>query len=229
MTQHKEQTVKKILLTALLCLTISTYPAYADDTNNNTDSNNNTTTSTETTSTSDNNSTNTGGSTTTNTTDTNQSPSTEATATTSTPSQPQQPVRATLEIERIQQLEFGNFTTPPLTTGTITIDAATGTRTVGGEAKPIGSSYQRAIFRIKGEPNEDVEIFLPQDLDLSPDKAAEEGSARITKFESSPSLTTKLDANGQQDIYVGGTLEIKSSNASIEYNGSFNISTQYTY
>lgn len=123
----------------------------------------------------------------------------------------------------LQPLEYGLIASTP-TAGTVTIDSATGTKTVAGGAVDMGGLHTRAHFRITGERNRSFAIILPASITIS---APGGGSTTITSLESTPAFTGTLDSTGRANIYVGGVLLVTAGQAAGTYTSVFDITVDY--
>jgi hypothetical protein len=122
-------------------------------------------------------------------------------------------------------LSFGSFTAGA--GGTITVNTA-GARFRTGSVILVsqGGGASAAQFTITGTANAAFAITLPADgtVFLSDGGA---GSMALNGFASNPSGSGVLSGGGTQQISVGATLTVGSSQASGSYSGSFNVTVNY--
>lgn len=109
--------------------------------------------------------------------------------------------------------------------GTVTIDSATGTKTVAGGVLDFGGIHSRAYFEIHGEKNRSFTITLPASVTIT---SAGGATTTITGFESTPAFTGTLAGNGKAFVYVGAVLQVGASQLDGIYNNLFDITVNYT-
>lgn len=129
-----------------------------------------------------------------------------------------------LSVQKVlQPLEYGLIASTA-TPGTVTIDSATGTKSVAGGAVDMGGLHTRASFRITGERNRSFSITLPVSITISTPGG---GSTTITALESTPALIGTLDSTGRAYVYVGGVLQVGSGQVAGTYTSVFDITVDY--
>jgi Mat/Ecp fimbriae major subunit len=116
-------------------------------------------------------------------------------------------------------LDFGTIATG-VGGGTVIIAAdLAGTRTNTGANIVLASDNagHSAKFHVDGEPNQTYSITMTPDIntDLQLDKGLDNMLARLVCSPAAGSST--LDASGDEDIYVGGTLTVDAAQASGTY------------
>lgn len=122
-----------------------------------------------------------------------------------------------------QALEFA-LVGSTATSGTITIDSSTGTKTAAGGALALGGLHTRAHFQIRGEKNRSFSIILPGSITITAPGGA---TTTITGFESTPAVTGTLDNSGKASVYVGAVLQVGVGQTSGVYASVFDITVQY--
>lgn len=129
---------------------------------------------------------------------------------------------AAIGITLQQHLVFGRFA-PTASAGTVTVSTAGG-RT-GSNVALVSGAYSQAVFRVTGDPNASYTITLPAlDTVLL---ASGTNTMVVQKFLSSPDTTGTLDANGEQLLNIGATLDVGANQASGDYSASFDITVEY--
>ncbi|WP_457422055.1 DUF4402 domain-containing protein [Roseateles sp. P5_E7] len=89
-----------------------------------------------------------------------------------------------------------------------------------------GGAASAAQFTITGTPNAMFDITLPVDGTVFLSDGAS-GSMALNGFVSSPAAVGVLSGGGTQQINVGATLSVGSSQATGSYTGSFNVTVNY--
>ncbi len=138
-----------------------------------------------------------------------------------------------LEVNHLQKLQFGKFTMNRGARAIVTIDPASGNKTVTG-AHDSGGRYGPAEFEIKGEPNMEFVVTFPGEMTLS---GSQGGGLRVSKFTGSfvearnqqrTSRTIgKLGQDGRAVLLVGGTLQIPPNHEPGDMSGGVNINVEY--
>lgn len=129
---------------------------------------------------------------------------------------------AAIGITLQQHLVFGRFA-PTASAGSVTISTAGG-RT-GSNVALISGAYAQAIFKVTGDADATYSITLPAlDTVLL---ASGTNTMMVQQFRSTPATTGTLDANGQQLLHIGATLEVGSNQARGDYSATFDITVEY--
>lgn len=129
-----------------------------------------------------------------------------------------------LTLTKVQDLDFGTVVTSPAA-GTVTIDPATGARTlVGGVTAVASDPGQRAIFAGAGTANQVVDLSLssvPGDLD--------DGLGNLIPVSLVLELTqTTVDPTSKAfSVGVGGTINVGADQPDGVYNGAFTVTANY--
>jgi hypothetical protein len=130
-------------------------------------------------------------------------------------------------IARTADLAFGALV-PGSTGGTVTIDPASGSRTVAGSVTAVGSGYGAAHFATAGEPNQHINVKLPrQPVTLTRIGGGATMTADAFARSGTPPNAVRLDAGGQFDFYVGATLDVGASQPPGTYVGTFDVEVTY--
>ena len=130
-------------------------------------------------------------------------------------------------------LSFGDVAAT-LSTATVTVSTE-GTRSQSNPQSIPASSVANAgvsssIFTVGGEPSYTYSITLPADNDIilvNADLTTE--NMKLTAFESSPSATGVIAADGTQELKVGATLQVGAGQATGNYAaaGGFDVVVNY--
>ena len=121
-------------------------------------------------------------------------------------------------------LVFGRYATSVNQGGTVTINPATGGKSVTGSVYDFGGTHQRADFEIEdGSDDATVVITLPSQITIT----APGGSMTVDTFTSDPSGTAVLDEQGEGQFYVGATLNLSANQAAGNYTGQFTVTINY--
>ncbi len=128
-----------------------------------------------------------------------------------------------LRLDKINDLVFGRYATTQSQGGTVTINPATGGKTVTGPLFDFGTAHQRAQFHATGDPDAAFSITLPSQINI-----AKGGDTMIVSpVTSSPSGSGVLDGTGSAEIYVGGTLTLSGNQADGNYSKLFSVTVNY--
>jgi hypothetical protein len=143
------------------------------------------------------------------------------------PNQPQnqqdEQKRKALAIRQLTPISFGTFASER--GGTITV-SPTGARMRTGSVSIMDSAAAGpAEFEITGQPNEQVQIILPERITL--DKSG--GQLPVTGLRAAPDGEVTLDRAGRTRIKVGGTLSVGGQPSPGNYDGLFTIDVRYVH
>jgi hypothetical protein len=130
-------------------------------------------------------------------------------------------VKITFTVSKIENLGFGTMTTTGVSSGSITVNPSTNTRSYNGSVIPIGSDYGRAVFKVTGKANKNFSISLPSTIVIKNQNNHQATISNMTYHPTPGNLRT--DASGKADVYVGGQLQISGSDAGGDYSGDFTI------
>lgn len=125
-------------------------------------------------------------------------------------------------------LSFGTVTRPREGSGSVAIDASTGTRTVtgtGAEGINLPAS-SRAAFTVTGEGGQTISVSVPPTFIMSgpgPDlTVTTNNTAPGTQF-----LSSAIGSEGSYSFHVGGSFPTNSATPTGDYTGSFTVMVQY--
>jgi hypothetical protein len=108
--------------------------------------------------------------------------------------------------------------------GTVVLSPTGNRLATGGAFVSSTVSSGPAAFDVLGLPNAVYAITLPNSVVLT---ATSGGSMVVDNFTSQPSDTGLTDPGGQQNLFVGGTLNVGSNQAVGSYNGLMNVTVVY--
>jgi hypothetical protein len=121
-------------------------------------------------------------------------------------------------------LVFGRYATSVTQGGTVTINPATGGKSVTGSVYDMGGAHQRARFDVEdGSDDATIVITLPSQITIT----SGGNSMTVDAFTSDPSGTAVLDDQGEGQFYVGATLNLSANQAAGVYTGQFTVTINY--
>jgi hypothetical protein len=130
-----------------------------------------------------------------------------------------------LKLTKIQNLDFGSVI-PSASPGTVTINAATGVRSVlGGVTEVPSDTGFRAYFGGAGTPNQQVIVALSPPVELT--SAAGDTIPVLGLTLDGPPIRTIDPISRTFFIGVGGTLQIAANQAEGDYNAEFWVTAIY--
>ena len=124
-----------------------------------------------------------------------------------------------IRIRSRDNLRFGEFAVT--SNGSVTIDTS-GTPSTSGGIIFLGGQTSSARFRVRGCPNTQYHILLPDFIELR----SRRNRMRLDNFTSDPDSIGLLDNSGRrgrQDLYVGGTLNANTGQPAGRYRGRFRV------
>lgn len=86
----------------------------------------------------------------------------------------------------------------------------------------INSERTRGTFLISGPANKSYNIVVPTSVNITYG-----GNSMTADLTSYPATAGQLNNSGQDTLYIGGTLNIGSSQPAGEYTGTYTINIQY--
>ena len=122
-------------------------------------------------------------------------------------------------------LAFGAIVKPTSGTGTVSIDATTGARTLTGVVSGGALASNRATFTASGEGASTFSISVPSTFSLTTGT----NSLVVTTSQSATTATLSgsIGTTGSQTFGVGGTINVASATASGAYTGNLVVTVQY--
>lgn len=133
---------------------------------------------------------------------------------------------AGISLTKVNDLKFGQIVRSA-TAGTVSIDAASGTRSAnGGVTLGLADGAQAAEFSVAGEPAYNFAITLPKLVTLT-----KNGSTETMDVENFTSTLTNdagtLDSRGEASFNVGAEISVGANQATGVYQGDFTITAAY--
>jgi hypothetical protein len=132
-------------------------------------------------------------------------------------------VVSTLSLVNQTAMVFGDISSSNAP-GTVILSPS-GTRLItGGTFVSSTVSTGAAVFDVVGLPNAVYAITLPNSVVLT---GASGNSMVVDDFTSQPVSTGLTDPGGQQNLFVGGTLNVNSNQVIGSYSGIMNVTVVY--
>lgn len=146
-------------------------------------------------------------------------------AQTSATASAQATILSPLTITKSIDLNFGNVTVGT-SIGTVVLLPTSIRSATGGVVLPsaLPGTITAGKFITGGYPNATYDITLPVSVTLTNPGGV---TMEVINFTSTPTTTGTLNSGGTEDIYVGATLQVGSSQAIGTYSGTFNVSVNY--
>ena len=130
-----------------------------------------------------------------------------------------------LTLTKIDDLEFGTLV-PSSAPGTVSINAATGARTVGGGVTGVASDAgNRAYFGGAGSPSQQVLIAISPPVELT--NATGDTIQVLGMTLDGPAMRTIDPVSRAFFVGVGGTLQIDADQPEGDYNADFSVTAIY--
>ncbi|WP_083770861.1 DUF4402 domain-containing protein [Phenylobacterium zucineum] len=137
-------------------------------------------------------------------------------------------VYRSLGIAKNSDLSFGRIVRPGSGNGTVTINAITGLRSLGGAAVGLPTpSPSRANYTVSGEGGRTLSVTIPSSIVMTREGGTETLTVTTTNTASTPKLSSILGMAGTYTFSVGGSFPLDSTTASGAYSGVFNVSVAY--
>lgn len=131
---------------------------------------------------------------------------------------------APLSITNTTALLFGSVVKPGTGTGTVAINATTGSISVGGGViSAAGSTTGRATFAVAGDGSRTFSTTVPASFTLKKDGTASANDITVTLTSSVPSALS----SGAATIGVGGSFSLAAAQVVGAYSGTFDVSVAY--
>ena len=133
-----------------------------------------------------------------------------------------------LTLTKSTDLAFGNIVRPSSGSNTITIDSASGNRTLlgGGNGALASSTSTRASYSVQGEGGQSFSITIPPSLSLTRSGGTETLPVTLSAS-TSGALSGAVGDAGVASFGVGGSLQLDSTAVSGNYSGTFNVTIGY--
>jgi hypothetical protein len=136
------------------------------------------------------------------------------------------------QLTKNTDLDFGVVTTDGLTTGTVKVDAdSTGARSATGGVLPLPSTYQAANFSGLAAPDETVALTVTPPVGnvlISSTNATDKITVNSLDLDSGGLTGSRVaDANGQFEVWVGGTFGLGATQNAGVYSAQFKLTADY--
>lgn len=126
-----------------------------------------------------------------------------------------------LSLSKTSDLSFGRIIRPLSGSGTVTLNANTGARTVTGGVALGTPAPTRASYTATGEANKQISVSVPATFGMT-------GPGTITVTTSNDTLgLIALSSGGTFTFNVGGSFPISSATANGAYSGTFLVQVDY--
>ncbi|MCR5875807.1 DUF4402 domain-containing protein [Phenylobacterium sp. J426] len=131
-------------------------------------------------------------------------------------------------------LSFGTVVRPTAGSGTVTIAAADGARTLDGSGALLSTGQPstqaapgRATYTVNGEGGQTFSISVPANFNMTRSGGSETITVVLTPSATTGNLSNALGAAGTASFGVGGQIPIDSATAGGAYSGSFTTTVAY--
>lgn len=126
------------------------------------------------------------------------------------------------QIQKVDDLRFGVIVRP-LTAGIVEIDPA-GSISANIDVSTYPGNRGPSRFLLVGDNNRRFLVFLPSRINISNGTA----TMRVDRFRmNAVNGSTRFDANGRYNLYVGGRLNVGANQAVGQYSGTFDVTVVY--
>lgn len=134
-------------------------------------------------------------------------------------------VLQSLSLNRISDLDFGTVAGDALLPGSVSIDADTGARGVGGAVVALPGAFSRGQFDGYGSPNQTVQLTLTQPAGGVLANGANTLGALLSL--DAGGNTRTIGVTGVFTAYVGGNFSIAANQAAGLYTAQFDLTADY--
>lgn len=136
-----------------------------------------------------------------------------------------------ISIAKTSDLSFGTIVRPATGNGTVSVDAATGGRTLTGGVSAIGggpvTTVSRAVFTVSGEGGYNFNVTIPASINITRNGNQDPIQVTLVSTTGSGTLSNAFGTTGTATVGVGGSLPISNGTPSGSYSGSFTITVAY--
>jgi hypothetical protein len=134
-----------------------------------------------------------------------------------------------ITLQKTSDLEFGSVVRPAAGSGVVTVDPATGARSLSGQGALLnsGTPVTRAAFIVGGEGGQAFNIAAPAAMTLTRAGGAETISVSLTPTVTSGVLSGALGSAGTSSFGVGGAMTVSPAVTSGAYAGNFQVVVAY--
>jgi len=127
-------------------------------------------------------------------------------------------------------LSFGTVVRPTSGSGTVTIAASNGARSLTGSGALITGgpnvAAARAAYTVVGEGGQTFSISVPANMNMA-GPSSSSLAVTLTPTATTGALSNALGASGTQTFGVGGSIPISNTTVSGAYSGTFNVTVAY--
>jgi uncharacterized protein DUF4402 len=137
-----------------------------------------------------------------------------------------------IQIEKGNDLNFGDVLLNSLLSGSVTIDPA-GNKTVAGGVQNLGGTVTAASYQVVGNPNATFVIDLPTTLQVFANIGGVVQAIELSAFTSSPAGTGVLIQTnpgvpiGFAEVLVGATATLSTGQGGEVYSNNFLVNVEY--
>ncbi|MBS0362848.1 MAG: DUF4402 domain-containing protein [Proteobacteria bacterium] len=129
-----------------------------------------------------------------------------------------------IAVSKTSDLSFGRVERPVAGSGSVSIDAVTGLRTLTNAVGLDSPSPTRATFNITGEGGQAFTVTVPPTFTMSGPQAL---TVTTSNSSAAPVLSGNLGSQGSFVFGVGATAPLSSTTPSGDYTGSFTVTVAY--
>jgi hypothetical protein len=130
-----------------------------------------------------------------------------------------------IAIAKTSDMVFGKVIKPAVGSGTVSIDPASGVRTVTGGSGVDTPTPTPAGFNVTGEGGQAFSIAVPATFQMTGPQTLTVATA--SSAVASPILSASLGSPGSYAFGVGGSFPISATMLSGDYSGSFTVTVSY--
>ena len=134
-----------------------------------------------------------------------------------------------ITLQKLSDLEFGTVVRPNAGQGVVTVDPATGARSLAGQGALLnsGSPVTRAAFTVGGEGGQAFGIAVPATMTMTRVGGSETFSVTLIPTATSGVLSGSLGSAGTAAFGVGGAMTVDAGIANGAYAGNFQVVVTY--
>lgn len=134
-----------------------------------------------------------------------------------------------IALQKVSDLEFGTVVRPNSGQGVVTINPATGARSLAGQGALLtsGAAVTRAAFNVGGEGGQAFGITVPATMTMTRAGGTETFAVTLTPTATSGVLSGSLGSAGTAAFGVGGAMTVDTSIANGAYSGNFQVVVTY--
>ena len=127
-----------------------------------------------------------------------------------------------------QSLVFGRIIRPKTGSGSVTMDPASGVRTVAGGASFVSvPAATVAVYAVSGEGGQVFSISVPPTFSMTGPGSGVVTTTLTSTATGSAALSSALGSAGTYSFKVGGSIPLSSTTADGAYSGSYAVMVQY--